>query len=208
MDSVEIENGFAGVGAGSWLVGRGQPAAFSGTLRRRPRKGWFLRDRAALDLVEAAGGKVKCADARRPFLTHVPCAAEVFAVSAKVLLAPSAARADAFLLKPVPMGARGAIGVTRFSSGWVVFATASRTARAALAEGETLSVRPEALVAWTGKRPTGFCRKLSVWDVLLPRLPRDLMLTFYGPGVVWIEGAGGRNAADGCSASGNRRRAV
>jgi uncharacterized protein (AIM24 family) len=68
-------------------------------------------------------------------------------------------------------------------------ATASRTARVALADGETLSVRPEAVVAWAGRRPTGFCPKISVWDVLLPRVPRALLFTFYGPGVVWIEGA-------------------
>ena len=53
----------------------------------------------------------------------------------------------------------------------------------------TLSARPEAVVAWTGKRPTGFCPKLSIWDILLPRGPRDLLFTFYGPGIVWIEGS-------------------
>ena len=68
-------------------------------------------------------------------------------------------------------------------------ATAGRTARVALADEETLSARPEAVVAWTGKRPTGFCPKLSIWDILLPRGPRDLLFTFYGPGIVWIEGS-------------------
>ncbi len=69
-------------------------------------------------------------------------------------------------------------------------ATVSRTARIAVAEGETVSARPEAVVAWTGRNPTGFCPRISVWDVLLPRGARDLLLTFYGPGVVWVEGGG------------------
>ena len=72
---------------------------------------------------------------------------------------------------------------------WVVMATASRTARMAVADGDTLSVRPEAVVAWTGPRPSGFCPKLGIWDVLLPRGPKDLLFTFHGPCIVWIEGA-------------------
>ena len=44
-------------------------------------------------------------------------------------------------------------------------------------------------MAWTGKKPTGFCPKLSIWDILLPRGPRDLLFTFYGPGIVWVEGS-------------------
>ena len=189
-----IQSGFAGIGAGTWLLGRGQPAAFSGEAVRRRRTGWRVADRAFLDLVETAGA-ARCADSTRPFLTHVPCAAPVSAVSAKVLVAPAAARAGARVVRAVPMGAGAALCVTEFGSEWVVLATASRTARIPLPEGETLSVRPEAVVAWTGRRPTGFCRKISVWDVLLPRGPRDLLFTFYGPGVVWIEGAGGRRPA-------------
>ena len=87
------------------------------------------------------------------------------------------------------MSARSALCVTEFAEEWVVMATAGRTARVALAEEETLSARPEAVVAWTGKRPTGFCPKLSIWDILLPRGPRDLLFTFYGPGIVWVEGS-------------------
>ncbi|MBQ8126016.1 MAG: hypothetical protein IJ173_09075, partial [Kiritimatiellae bacterium] len=45
------------------------------------------------------------------------------------------------------------------------------------------------VVAWTGNRPTGFVRRLGLWDVLLPRAPRDLLLHFHGPCIVWIEGA-------------------
>lgn len=186
--AVKIESGFAEVGAGAWLMGRGQPAAFFGSAVRRRRKGWCVRDRSLIDLVETTGA-AKCADATRPFLTHIPCAATVFAVSCKVLLAPAGARKGASAVKAVPMSARSALCATEFGCEWVVMATPSRTGRIALADGETLSVRPEAVVAWTGKSPTGFCPRLSIWDVLLPRGPRDLLFTFYGPGVVWIEGA-------------------
>ena len=189
-----ISGGFAEVGAGRWLMGRGQPAAFFGKAVRRRRRGWCVRDRSRLDLVETTAA-AKCADSTRPFLTQIPCAAPVFAVSEKVLVAPAEARRDAFVFRPVPMSVRGSICVTEFASRWVVAATAGRTARVALAEGETLSVRPEAAVAWTGRRPTGFCPRLGLLDILLPRGPRDLLVTFYGPGVVWMEGADGARAA-------------
>lgn len=189
VGAAEISGGFAEVGAGSWLMGRGQPAAFFGKAVRRPRRGFFMRDRGSLDLVETTGA-AKCAAASRPFLTHIPCAAPVSAVSGKVLVAPAAARKGARLVKTVPMSARNALCVTEFGEEWVVMATASRTARIAVAEGETVSARPEAVVAWTGGNPTGFCPRLSIWDVLLPRGARDLLLTFYGPGVVWVEGGG------------------
>ncbi len=71
-------------------------------------------------------------------------------------------------------------------------ATASRTARLSVDDGDTLSVRPEAVVAWTGQRPTGFCPKLGIWDILLPRGPKDLLFNFHGPCIVWIEGSGNR----------------
>ena len=202
---VTIENGFAEVGGGSWLMGHGQPAAFRGTAVRRRRTGWCVRDRGSLDLVDTTG-PAKCADSTRPFLTHIPCAEPIFAVSGKVLVAPAAARKDAQTVKLIPMSVRGALCVTEFGERgtgngergtgngegdgcWVVTATAGRTARVQVAEGETLSVRPEAAVAWTGKRPTGFCPKLGLIDILLPRGPRDLLLTFYGPCLVWIEGS-------------------
>ena len=186
--SVAIEGGFAEVGAGRWLMGRGQPAAFFGEAVRRPRRGWCVRDRSRLALVETTAAS-KCADSSRPFLTHIPCAAPVFAVSDKVLVAPAEARKDAQFVKVVPLSPRSSICVTEFGGEWVVMATAGRTARIPLQEGETLSARPDAVAAWTTKRPTGFCPRLSIWDVLLPRGSRDLLLTFYGPGVVWIEGS-------------------
>lgn len=71
-------------------------------------------------------------------------------------------------------------------------ATASRTTRVAVPEGETLSVRPESAVAWTGQRPSGFCPKLGLLDLLLPRGPKNLLLRFHGPCLVWLEGAGKR----------------
>ena len=193
--AVKIEGGFAEVGAGEWLMGRRQPAAFLGSAFRRRRKGFFLRDRQSLDLVETTSA-AKCADAWRPFLTHIPCAAQISAVSSKVLVAPAAARTGADIVKIIPMSAKGALLVTTFGEGWVVMATASRTARLQVADGDTLSVRPESVVAWTGNRPTGFCPRLGFWDVVLPRGPRDLMLHFHGPSVVWAEGsdAPGRQA--------------
>ena len=209
--NVKIEGGFAEIGAGSWLLGRGQPAAFSGSLRRLPRRGWRVRDRSHLDLVETTGVS-KCASSTTPFLTHIPCAAPVSAVSWKVLVAPAVARSGSENVKAIPMSARSSLCVTLFSqpddrrepqdepsnhqtikpsnqSAWVVMATAGRTARISLKEGDTVSVRPEAAVAWTTKMPTGFCPKLSIWDILLPRGSRDLLFTFYGPGIVWIEGS-------------------
>ena len=187
QETVKIEGGFAEVGAGAWLMGRGQPAAFFGSAVRRRRKGFFLRDRSILDLVETTGA-AKCADARRPFLTHIPCAAPISAASAKVLVAPAAARTGAEVVKMIPMSLKGSLCVTVFGENWVVMATASRTARLQVADGDTLSVRPEAVVAWTGNRPTGFCPKLGLWDILLPRGPKNLLLHFHGPSVVWVEG--------------------
>lgn len=188
MNAARIEGGFVEIDAGTWLTSRGQPAAFFGGVRRRRRMGWCLRDRSRLDLLETSG-VAKCSDSSRPFLLHIPCAAPVFTVSGKVLIAPVSARKDARIVKLVPMSAKSAICVTEFVGDWVVMATASRVCRIQVAEGETLSVRPDAAVAWTGAMPTGFCPRLSVWDVFLPRQPRDLLLTFYGPSVVWIEGS-------------------
>ena len=186
--AVKIEGGFAEVGAGAWLMSRGQPAAFFGAAARRRRKGFFLRDRPSLDFVETTA-TAKCADARRPFLTHIPCAAPIFAISSNVLVAPASAWAGAQSVKLIPLSVRGALCVTEFGGEWVVMATGSRTARLQVADGDTLSVRPESVVAWTGNRPTGFCPKLGLWDVLLPRGPRDLLLHFHGPCLVWAEGA-------------------
>ena len=221
--AVKIEGGFAEVGAGAWLMGRAQPAAFFGAAVRRRRKGWIVRDRGRLDLVET-NGAAKCADAVRPFLTYIPCAEPIFAVSDKVLVAPMSARKDAYLVKAIPMSAKGSLCATEFGERgmgngepgtgneepcgkWVVMATAGRTTRVSVPDGETFSARSEAVVAWTGRLPTGFCPKLSIWDILLPRGPRDLLFTFYGPSIVWIEGSvDGRPSAFNSQLA-NRRRA-
>ena len=218
--AVKIDGGFAEVAAGAWLMGHGQPAAFFGAAFRRRRKGFFLRDRSSLDLVETTGA-AKCSDAGRPFLTHIPCAAPIFAVSSKVLVAPVSAWAGAETLKIVPMSLRNSICVTRFciaggerdageephgrENHWVVMATSSRTARVNVADGDTLSVRPGAVVAWTGNRPTGFCRKLGLWDILLPRGPKDILLHFHGPCVVWTEGVPGLSGLQASTLNFRRR---
>lgn len=210
--NVSVESGFAEVPAGTWLVARSQPAACFGDFVRRRRKGWVVRDRARLDLVETSG-TAKCADSTRPFLTHIPCAAPISAVSDKILVAPAAARSGAELIRPIPFSVKSSICVTLFAlpedrnpgipesrdtaesptpPAWVVMATTSRTTRVPVPEDETLSVRPEAAVAWTGKRPSGFCPKLGLWDMLLPRGPKNLLLRFHGPCLVWIEGSGKR----------------
>lgn len=215
VGGVTLESGFADVGAGAWLVGRAQPAACFGEAVRRRRKGWIVRDRARLDLVETTG-TAKCAEASRPFLTHIPCAAPISAVSDKVLVAPAAARAGAEIIRPIPFSVKGSICVTQFAgpSGddagreagdaaenrktgkpenlWVVMATGSRTARVPVDDGATLSVRPESVVAWTGPRPSGFCPRLGLMDLLLPRGPKNLLLRFHGPCIVWVEGSGKR----------------
>ena len=209
---VTLESGFAEVGAGAWLVGRAQPAACFGETVRRRRKGWIVRDRARLDLVETTG-TAKCAEASRPFLTHIPCAAPISAVSDKVLVAPATARTGDEIVRPIPFSFKGTICVTKFGQpeapekqekpekdaaakpvppAWVVMATVSRTARVPVADGETLSVRPESAVAWTGKRPSGYCPKLGLLDILRPRAPKNLLLRFHGPCIVWLEGAGKR----------------
>lgn len=200
-DEADISGGFATVGAGLWLASSGQPAACRGAMRRRRRTGLFLRDRQALELVETSGDAY-FSSVERPFLTHIPCVAPVFAVSSKVLLAPGPAWDGAIALKPVPMGAGRALCVTRFKAAgegaersWVVAATRSRTARFAAEEGETVSVRPECIVAWIGARPTGSCRKIGVLDLILPRMPRDVLFDFHGPCTVWIEGAACRPSA-------------
>lgn len=185
--AVKIEGGFAEVGAGEWLVSRGQPAAFFGSAVFRRRKGVFLRDRSRIDRIETTA-TTKCADARRPFLTHIPCASPISAISSKVLVAPASAWAGAELVKLVPMSMRNALCITKFGGEWVVMATESRTARLQVDDGATLSLRPESAVAWTGNRPTGFCPRLGLWDLILPRGPKNLLLHFHGPSVVWVEG--------------------
>lgn len=190
MDEARIENGAAQVAAGAWLMPPAQPVAGLGTAVVRGQKGVFVRDRAFVRVVTTAG-ETWCAAADRPFLTHLPALpdAPLHLVSAKLLVAPATARAGARTLKLVPMSFRRATVVTDFVRGWAVAATRSRVTRVSVPEGGTLSVRPEAIVAWIGPDPTGFCPKLSVLDILLPRGPKNLVYSFHGPATVWFEGS-------------------
>ncbi len=189
MNEATIENGFAKVGQGSWLVGATQPAAVLGDSATHALKGWLVPDRCRLHTMEL-GGDAFCAMADKPFLTRIPCAAPLTAVSSKLLVAPAAARKCGRIIRVVPLSFRNAICVTECTSEWVVMATQSRTSRVALEDGELLTVRIEAAVAWTTKQPTGFCPRIGLMDVILPRKrDRNMMLHFYGPGIVWMEGA-------------------
>ena len=110
-------------------------------------------------------------------------------VARKLLVAPFASRVKGLALKLIPMSFARALAVTQLLKGWAVMATKSRVTRVALAEGESLTMRPEALVAWIGAKPTGFCPKLRLVDILLPRGPRNLAYSFHGPATVWFEGS-------------------
>jgi len=189
-DLPAIENGAARVEAGAWLMHVSQPSAVFGTTSARGLKGLLVPDRASLRSVTTTG-RSWCASASRPFLTLVTALPDepLNAVSAKILVAPSAARIGGRNLRLVPMSLKGSSTVTSFRQGWTVLATRSRVTRLALADGETLGVKPEALVAWTGRDPSGFCPKLSVLDMLLPRGPKNLVFSFHGPAVVWFEGS-------------------
>lgn len=189
MNDATIENGFATVGKGAWLVGAMQPTAVLGNCVPRSLKGWLVPDRSKLHIAEVEG-TARCGMATRPFLTQITCAAPVTAVSAKLLVAPATARKGGRLLRVIPFSFRNAICVTECDTEWVVMATQSRTMRLSLEEEQLLTVRVEAAVAWTTKPPTGFCPRISLWDILIPkRRERELVLHFYGPGVVWMEGS-------------------
>ena len=194
MNEAMIENGAARIAAGKWLMGLAQPAACRGVSLQRVQKGFFVRDRAAVRVVETSG-EAWCAAADRPFLTHLTALPDepLHLVSAKLLVAPQTAKVGARAVKLVPMSFRRATVVTDFKLGWAVAATKSRVTRVSLADGDTLTVRPEALVAWIGKDPTGFCPRLTVLDILLPRGPKNLAYTFHGPATVWFEGSENRN---------------
>lgn len=192
----QFENGFACVEGGNWLFGPHQPAAVLGALapKRLPREemSWWRRlfqpDRRRLQC-GTLDGKMWCGDQAHPFLTRIDLAERVTAVTEKLLLAPVSARRAGNLLRVLPFSLRGALCTTVLEGGWAVTATQGRTARVVVADGETLGVRPESAVAWTGHPPTGFCPRLRARDLVLPRAPKCLRLNFHGPCVVWFEGA-------------------
>lgn len=163
MSEAIVESGFATVGEGKWLFGKGQPVA------------------------ERAGFSY-CSSATRPFLTRIDLGEKVTVVVEKLLVAPFSAKKKRRLVRIVPFSFKNAILTYEMEIGWTIMATASRVKKLVLGDGETLSVRPEAVVAWTGNRPTGFCPRLKLRDLFLPRRAR-LMLNFHGPSIVWLEGA-------------------
>ncbi len=187
-----IESGFAHVTDGAWLIGTSQPAAYRGKLRDCRLKGWVVPDRVRMRSVEVEG-TLSCSDAKCPFLARLDCAEQLFVVSERILVAPTEARVRGHLVRVIPMSFRKALVVTEFKNpGWAVVATVSRVHRIVLGEDDVVSVRLASAVAWTTKRPTGYCPKLTMRDLLMPRRQRKaLWLNFYGPGVVWVEGSHG-----------------
>jgi hypothetical protein len=187
-----IEGGFAHVEDGTYLMGASQPVAYRGRLSGCRIKGWFVPDRARLRCVNVAG-RASCSDAKRPFLARLDCADSLYVVSDRILAAPVSSRTGSSLLRVVPMSFRHALCVTAFRNpAWAVVAAASRIHRFVLAEDDVLSVRLASVVGWTAKRPTGHCPKLTLRDLLIPRRRETtLWLNFYGPGIVWTEGAHG-----------------
>ena len=126
-----IENGFAKIGDGLWLVGANQPTSYMGECKLRSLKGWIVPDRYRLHLIEVKG-TVNCSEAARPFLTQIPCAAPITALSDKVLIAPAEARSNSRVLRIIPFSFRNALCVTEFTSEWLITATQGRTTRISL----------------------------------------------------------------------------
>lgn len=188
---VEIGNGCAKVPAGDWLVGSAQPVASEARFQIKGLKGFVVPDRASVRAFSAQGeGSVWFASAESPFLTRLDALPDeaLSLVSAKLLLAPMGARVGARMVRPIPMSFRASFAVTELRGGWAVAATASRVTRVVVEEGKSLMVRPEAVVAWNGQAPTGFCPRLGLLDLILPRGPKNFALDFHGPSVVWFEG--------------------
>lgn len=190
MNEPKIENGFATVEAGSWIVGRGQPSAALGKFSVASLKGFIVSDRRDLSVMKNEA-EAFLSSGDRPFLTHLVSVEKLNVVSSKVLVAPFEARKESKLLKLIPFSLREAMAVTRFSLGWVVMATRSRLKRIVLKEGDVLCVRRDAAVAWTGNDPVGVAGRIRLRDIFLPKKPVSLALDFYGPQVVWVEGSNG-----------------
>jgi hypothetical protein len=190
MNEPLIENGFAVADAGSWLVGRDQPAAASGTFSVKGLKGFIAPDRRHLVALENKG-EAYLSSSKRPFLTHITSVNSLSVVSSKLLVAPMAARKGANLLRVVPFSFRDSFPVTQLGVGWAVMATASRVKRIVLEEGRILCVKCGSAVAWTGNPPVGVAGRVRLRDVLIPKRKVSLSLDFYGPQIVWVEGSDG-----------------
>jgi hypothetical protein len=188
MNEPKIENGFAVVEAGSWLVGRGQPSAALGDFSVESLKGFIVPDRRELFALKNAD-EAFLSSGERPFLSHLVSVEKLNVVSRKILVAPLEARKEAKLLKLIPFSFREVMPVTRFALGWVVTATKSRLRRIVLKDGDVLCVKRESAVAWTGKDPVGVAGRVKLRDFFLPKKTVSLALDFYGPQVVWVEGS-------------------
>ena len=197
---VKVDSGWAKAEAGDWLTGRAQPAAYTGKVTVKTLRGFIVPDRALVRSV-TSDGVMYCSSSDAPFLTRLDALPDepLHLVSAKLLIAPLSARSGAKAVKLIPFSFQRSTPVTEFRGGWAMAATKSRVTRVALEEGGTLTVRPESVVAWIGNAPSGFCPKLSVLDVILPRAPKNLAYTFHGPATIWFEG--------GCPPPDRRQRA-
>lgn len=191
MNEPLIDNGFASVGAGSWLIGQGQPAAVRDKFSIIGLKGFIVPDRRALAVMNN-DGEASLAFSARPFLTHLVSTDSLKVVSSKILVAPLAARKEAKLVRPIPLSLRLSFAVTYFApGGWVVAATSSRLKRHVLKENEVLCVKCESVVAWTGNNPTAVAGRVRLRDLFIPKCKPVLSLDFYGPQIVWTEGSNG-----------------
>ena len=188
MNEPKIENGFAVVEAGSWLVGRGQPSAALGDFSVESLTGFIVPDRRELFALKNAD-EAFLSSGERPFLSHLVSVEKLNVVSRKILVAPFETRKEAKLLKLIPFSFREVMPVTRFALGWVVTATKSRLRRIVLKDGDVLCVKRESAVAWTGKDPVGVAGRVKLRDFFLPKKTVSLALDFYGPQVVWVEGS-------------------
>lgn len=190
MNEPLIENGFATLGRGTWLVSRGQPAVAVGAFSLKGIKGFFAPDRHKLAVLQTEQ-PAQLASAKRPFLTHLTSVGALTVLSEKLLVAPLEAREGARLFRVIPLSGRKAFPVTRIKSDWAVMATQSRMKRIVLAEDEIACVKRDAIVAWTGKDPTCRAGRIRLRDLFLPKQDVSLALHFYGPQVIWVEGTDG-----------------
>ena len=120
-----------------------------------------------------------------------PRLGDLHVVTNTLLCYATTRRRGGHLLKVIPGSLRKAIGVTDLAAGnegLPVYCAALQELRPIdLPEDETLGVNPRALAAWQGpSRPRPFLKKLRMLDLLLPRLPGELTLTFSGPARIWL----------------------
>ena len=120
-----------------------------------------------------------------------PGLGDLHVITDALLCCATSRRRGGQLLKVIPGSLRKAIGVTDLDAatqGLPVYCAGLQELRPVdLAEQETLGVNPRALAAWQGHaRPRPFLAKLRMRDLLLPRIPGELTITFTGPARIWI----------------------